>query len=326
MTKILPTNLKDLFDKLVRGKPTDIQAYLTQVETALPISGTKLSVHCHAIGLDGQQFPRVKDLAKFLASRIMEYAIPRSEIDRAKKFLDSTGSPAKFGELHRKAASLFSDLEKSGESGELLLYLLVEYFLKFPQVMCKMPLKTNAQMHYHGIDGIHASVNGSTGRLALYWGESKLYKDIDAAIAASVTSIQPFLVPGGGSGDPRERDLQLMRDNLTLNSPDLEAALLRYLDPDDPLYKHLEYRGVCLIGFDHDAYPNTPHSKTEEQVCVEIKSSVATWLEKLKSRTVAASLDSFVLEVFFVPFPSVQEFRDAFSKEIGLGAPSRETS
>lgn len=320
MSDILPTNLKELFDQLVRGKPEDILAHLTQVETSLPVSGTKLSVHCHAVGLDGQQFPRVKDLARFLAARIMEYAIPRSEIDRAKKFLDSTGSPAKFSELHMKAAALFSNLEKSGEGGELLLYLLVEYFLKLPQVMCKMPLKTNAQMHYHGIDGIHAAINESTGGLALYWGESKLYKDVDAAIVAGMTSIQPFLLPTGGSGDPRERDLQIMRDNLSLNNADLNSAVLKYLDPDDPMYKRLEYRGACLIGFDHDSYPNTPNSKTEEQVCAEIKSGVAAWLEKLKNRAVAAALDSFILEVFFVPFPSVEEFRGAFAKEISVGA------
>lgn len=318
----LPDNLKEVLDQLVRGTPQDLAAYLVSIESALALEGTRASVHCHAIGLDGQKHPRVKDLARFLAFRIMDYAIPRPEIDRAKKHLEATGSSAKFGELQKKAAGLFTTLKKSGEAGELLLSILVEYVLAAPQVMCKMPLKTSSQQHYNGIDGIHAAVDSSTGNLALYWGEAKLYKDIDSAIGACISSIKPFLLPEGGSGDPRERDLQLMRDNLALNNPELESALLRFLNPDDVMFKKLEYRGACLIGFDHAAYPNTPHSKSEEQVCAEIKSGVSDWLLSLKKQTTAATLETFILEVFFVPFPSVQDFRDAFASELGLhGSP-----
>ncbi|MBK7688808.1 MAG: DUF1837 domain-containing protein [Elusimicrobia bacterium] len=325
-TTTLSPGLKEAFDKLVRGTPEDIKAYLTNIETSLPLAGTKANIHLPYHRTGRSEIPRIKDLAKFLSFKIIDYSIPRKEIDRAKEHLTKTGSAAKVAELQKKAASLFSSLEKSGEGGELLLYLLVEYFLQLPQVMCKMPLKTNSEVHYHGIDGIHASVDKDTNNLALYWGESKLYKDVNAAISACISSIQPFLVPKGGSGDPRERDLQLMRDNLDLSDPALETALFKYLDPDDPMYKKLEYRGACLIGFDHKAYPNTPNSKTEEVVCAEIKTGLADQIAFLKEQAISASLASFSLEVFFVPFPSVQEFRDAFAEEIGTREPPRSPS
>jgi hypothetical protein len=317
MSNILSANIQTLVDDLVRGVPADVIAYLTQIETNLKVNDTRASVHCHVIGLDGQHLPRVPHLARFLAYKVMEYAIPRSEIERAKKHYDDTGSPSKFAELHIKAKNLFSELKNSGEGGELLLYILTEYFLGLPQVMCKMPHKTNAQMHYHGVDGIHASIDSQANGLALYWGESKLYQNVNSAIDACLESIQPFLNPSSAAEDPRERDLYLMRDNLDLNNPQLEAAIQRFLNPDEPKYKQLEYRGVCLIGFDHSAYPDMPHAKKEMDVCEEIKRCIQGWLEKLKESTIKARLNTFILEVFFVPFPSVQDFREAFAKEIG---------
>jgi len=44
---------------------------------------------------------------------------------------------------------------RSGELGELLLYMLIEWVLKAPIVASKMYLKTSQQMPVHGVDGIH---------------------------------------------------------------------------------------------------------------------------------------------------------------------------
>lgn len=76
--------------------------------------------------------------------------------------------------MHHEAIGTFTDLSNTGEGGEMLLYLLAERFLKVPQVLCKMDLKTDSHMHYHGADGVYASVNEG-GLLKLFWGESKVY-------------------------------------------------------------------------------------------------------------------------------------------------------
>lgn len=322
-----PDFLKEAFDSLVRGNRNDLRAYLKEVQINIPLLETQAEVHCHALAFDAQKMPRVKDLALFLANKILDYSIPRSEVEKAISFQKETGSTSKILELQKKAENLFTEIQNSGEGGELLLYLLVEYFLGLPQVMCKMPLKTNSNVHYHGIDGIHASVDEVTKTLGLYWGESKLYENIDNAIKACIKDLSPFLIPDGGSKDPRARDLQLMRDNLGgLNENNLQEALIKYLDPDDPKYNQLEYRGVCLIGFDIKSYPNAPHQKTEEEVCEEIKKSIESWLLKLKGRIKKEKIERFVLQVFLIPFPSVQEFRDAFAKEIGVDHLSRAAS
>ncbi len=74
----------------------------------------------------------------------------------------------------------------------MLLYLLAERFLGLPQVLCKMDLKTDSRMHYHGADGVYASVT-EEGLLKLFWGESKIYADATDAIRDFLKSLAPFL-------------------------------------------------------------------------------------------------------------------------------------
>ena len=180
-----------------------------------------------------------------------------------------------------------------------------------------MPLKTSAQMHVHGSDGIHAKFDNATRKLALYWGEVKLYQFVDSAIAHCLDSIKPFF-DDGGSESARARDLQLIRDHVDFVDEELEDAFLSFLNPDHKTFNKLEYRGACLIGFDSKSYPSTPHITMEAEVAEKVRKAFSNWQSKLgsgiKSRT---PLDKFVLEVFFIPFPSVQSFRDFFLEEIG---------
>ena len=72
-------------------------------------------------------------------------------------------------------------------------------------------MKTNPRMHYHGADGVYASVT-DTGMLKLYWGKSKIYKSAAAAIRDCLASIAPFLLEPEHEGAERERDLILLSD------------------------------------------------------------------------------------------------------------------
>jgi hypothetical protein len=100
----------------------------------------------------------------------------------------------------------------------MLLFLLAERFLKLPQILCKMDLKTDSRMHYHGADGVYAGVTAE-GLLKLYWGESKIYKDVTSAIQDCLASLEPFLVEPEHEGAERERDLILLSDKAELSDP-----------------------------------------------------------------------------------------------------------
>ncbi|WP_158079912.1 DUF1837 domain-containing protein [Archangium sp. Cb G35] len=290
---------------------------MSKVTAQHSLIDTKANIHCHAISLDGNSMPRVGDLARTLVFRIIDYAIPRKEIAEAQAYDQKHNTSARTAELRTKAKKLFTTISNTGEGGELLLYMLTQTLLKIPQIFCKMPHKTSNKLHYNGADGIHAALNRESGRLALYWCESKLHASIDHGISSCLESIKPFLCNNGGTGIPQERDLQLVKSNIDLNSPELEEAILQYLDPDDKQHNKLEYRGICLVGFDYEHYPKLPNSILEQQVLQSIANTFSTWTGKLahniRSRT---PLESIEMEVFLIPFPSVESFRAAFLEEL----------
>ncbi len=306
--------------RLARGAPTDLSALLHDVERHVVIDGTNITAHCHCLTLDGNGRPRIEDLVEAVAEHVLDYAIPRSEYRAAREEADRTGSSQKVVRLHTKAQKLFTDLIQSGEGGELLLFALAEKLLQLPQLICKMSLKTNTRMHIHGADGLHAGVDEQTGKLLLYWGESKIFGDVTSAIRDCLKSLAPMLQDHEAS----KRDLQLLQRHLDVDNEDLENALKRFLNPDDPAFNSLEFRGLCLVGFDCDAYRKGP-SKTELKAVVSaITSTLPGWKQHVAKRVTEENIDAFSMHFLFVPFPSADEFRKLFREHLGLSTEAKE--
>jgi hypothetical protein len=127
------------------------------------------------------------------------------------------------------------------------------------------------------------------------------------------------LLAAGGSGAAHKRDIHLLRDNLDFNDPALEAAFRRYLDPDDPKFKQLQFRAACLVGYNSDAYPTKPNTKIEKDVKDSIEAGLGELWTKVQNRVLKEKLDTFALEVFCIPFPDVEAFRTAFRSELQIG-------
>lgn len=313
--------IQSLIEKLLRNSIGSIETFVSDVKINLKVENTKAISHCYIVNLDANGRPRVDDLAQFVALQMIDYSIPRKEIETAKKHDLDNNTTTATSQLYKKAKSLFNSLDKSGEGGEMLLYLLVQHFLKLPQLICKMPLKTNSDLHYHGADGIHVSVETDADGndiLCLHWGESKLYKDVAAGISDCINSLKDFLLSTGGSDGRGERDLQLVQEGIhTINDEKLENLLVKYFDKNDPQSNRLKFKGVCLIGFDSEKYPSTANTESIQQVKDKIETEIESWLSKVKSGILKhQSLDTFEIDVFLIPFPEVDLFRKAFLKEI----------
>ena len=153
-----------------------------------------------------------------------DYAIPRSKIAEAKARDAKFNSTEAVAELVERAKRSFTDLATTGEGGEMLLYLLAERFLKLPQILCKMDLKTDEKMHYHGADGVYAGITPE-GVLKLYWGESKVYATAGEAISACLESLAPYLLEHEHEGAERERDLLLLSDKADHTDEKLTTGL-----------------------------------------------------------------------------------------------------
>lgn len=307
--------LRDALKRLARGTEKDLSALLYDVERHVVVDGTNVTAHCHCLTLDGNGRPRIEDLVEGVAEHVLDYAIPRSEYRTAEDEARRTGSHQKIARLYTKARQLFTDLVQSGEGGELLLFALAEKLLRLPQLICKMSLKTNTRMHIHGADGLHAGVDEKTGKLLLYWGESKIFSDVTSAVRDCLASLAPMLQ----NHEASKRDLQLLQRHLDVDNDELEEALKKFLNPDDPEFNALEFRGLCLVGFDFDAYPSEGPSRVELKTIVKaIVEALPKWKEHLVKRIFEEKLDAFSMHFLFVPFPSADNFRRLFREHLGL--------
>ena len=81
--------IKESLDKLIRGNPSKLDAYFLEVCKNEYIDSTKAEMHIYMLRLDGNNRPRIKDLASFLSYCIIDYCIPPKDIANAKK-MDET--------------------------------------------------------------------------------------------------------------------------------------------------------------------------------------------------------------------------------------------
>jgi hypothetical protein len=199
----------------------------------------------------------------------------------------------------------------------MLLFLLAERFLKLPQILCKMDLKTDSRMHYHGADGVYAAVTAD-GLLRLYWGESKIYKNVGAAIQDCLASLAPFLIEPEHEAAERERDLILLSDKADLSDPKLTDALRRYFDKNSRMSKRVEYCGVALVGFDAPFYPGDDVKAVADTIAEAARGELESWRTRIGQCLTTEKLSQVEIELFCLPLPSAETFRSSFLKAMGL--------
>lgn len=308
---------RDDLENALSGDPEALDAHLDLIERGFEIDGCSVKAHCHCLLVDANGRIRLSRLAEFMRNAAADYAIPRSVLAKAKERDRKYNSTEAVAALHDRARRSFTDLAKSGEGGEMLLFLLAERFLKLPQILCKMDLKTDSRMHYHGADGVYASVR-EDGVLKLYWGESKIYSDPSGAIRDCLASIAPFLAENDSADAERERDLFLLSDKADLTDPVLNQALRSYFDRDSALSARVQYCGVALVGFDFECYPANSVQGIAAEIKEKIKVGLVDWKRKVGERVSKEKLENFEMEFFFLPLPSADNFRSEFFKAMGF--------
>jgi len=87
-------NIDELLEKLIRGNKNELDAYLTEVKVNEKLLDTETNVHCFMIGQDGNDVPKVEHLAYEIATRVLDYAIPRDYCIRIEPPLRSFEPPS----------------------------------------------------------------------------------------------------------------------------------------------------------------------------------------------------------------------------------------
>lgn len=298
---------------LVRGDTGEFAHLLREYEAPLALDGTKTVVRTHFVAVNASGVPAVDLLSTAMAQAAMDFCIPRSRVEEAVRHLQTTRSASHFSRLEQEARELFVDADATGEGGELLLFLLMEKLLGIPQLLAKMPLKTNPNVHVHGSDGIHAALSAD-GVLDVYWGESKLYKDTSKAFSDCFESLAPFVEKGGEAA--RRRDLLLVRDNLDVQHAQLATHLLQYFDESSPKALKVRWNGACLVGFDHPTYPNL--DALDDAEVETLAKAVQSWKKTTGHRVKKHGLLEVSIDVFCIPFPDIDALRKAVRSKLGV--------
>lgn len=308
-------NFARALKNMARYNPGLLDSTLHHGEPTI-LSGTKTTVRTHYVLSDANGNVRLSQLAEVLADQIIFFCIPRSDIKRLSDLPEHQRIAAS-SRLYRRAKETFAQAQPmTGEGSELLLFTLLENILEVPQLMTKMSLKTSENVHVHGADAVHAVLEEESGNLALYWGEAKMYADVGDALSACFKSLEPFLRM---DWEVIRRDQWLVMHYLDTADEEVKLRLLRFFDQDSTESVKVEARGACVIGFDHKNYPKLPHDIVAIQE--KIEANLASWIKKINRRLYSRKLQEIAIEIFLVPVPSAQEFRNAIMTTLDIPIP-----
>lgn len=313
--------LKDQLGLLL-GDFDHLKARVRHIELKTENCGDLIEVRCSYVAFrDG--LPTFDEFVEVVSHHVTPFCLPRS-------YIRETIEKAKAGDhvqqgiaattLSDRAKSLFIKAQKgsfrSGEGGEIVLYIFNEWLLHAPQIVSKMYLKTNHNMPVYGTDGIHARFDVPTKALHLYWGESKAHETLSSALSAALDSIVGFI-----SDDGEKREIEIISNFLDVASWDDHArqALLEYLDPYSEASNERVSVYSCLLVFEHtyDVGEERAPATAEPTFVKEVSTAAAAFLDDIKAKLEGKGLGQRRFEFFLLPVPSVQGFRDRFQSKIG---------
>ncbi|MFE1817000.1 HamA C-terminal domain-containing protein [Metapseudomonas otitidis] len=305
-------NLKDI-NKLIDVDIDDHKQCLDLVEHTQRTKSLNTTLRFHHLKFDGNGRPMSKALAELLYQYIIHYCI-------AAKNRPSPITAKESAKLIKEARKLFrhpditdDSPDKTGEAGEALLFFLMESVIQAPQIVSKMELKTNRKLEANGSDGIHAKWNETDEIVDFYFGESKLYRKIEDAITSALKSIESF-----HADEIYKHEFTMITKHFKYADIEVQKAVTEHIKLGEP-GPGARVNHACLIGYNWDAYENK-NNKSSKELAFEFK-------EKLSKETpnIAALLDKklegfskkhLCLDVFFIPFPSVQDFRNEFNEAL----------
>jgi Cap4 SAVED domain len=196
---------------------------------------------------------------------------------------------------------------RSGELGEIALYFLLESYLKAPQIISKMSLKTTQGENFKGSDGIHLGLQG--GKKCIYYCESKLNKKRDLAFDDCVKSILDF------QGRKKNFEISIINNHIDVSDPALRDAIIEFLDPtkikgDDWLEVH-----SCFIGFNWAKFTDIETVLPNEKLMDELKKQFASEIVEMKTYLSQKITYPTIRQRFFffvMPFKDIDTLRSNF--------------
>lgn len=210
-------------------------------------------------------------------------------------------------DLFDKALRKTSKHTAQGELGELLLFTLLDVYLKAPKLLSKVSMKTVPTMPVFGADAVHGQM--VDGEFRVYLGESKLYKSFKSAATAAAAS----MVSAKSKFDVEFDLLDSHMDFPNLDS-EFEKTILDVLNPYTTIDSSKKIHSPCFIGF------TQPDVIFENDVdYVEAYKKVACqYVEDFFNKVEGKGLEAEEVTLLMLPFTCVTELVDEFISYVGI--------
>jgi len=300
-------------DQYISVDKSDLDSCLDVIEHEELIEGIAANMRIHHMRFDGNGRPVVKALAEALYQYIIDYCISCKNRPEQLNMRQAAKLTKEARELFRHPTVTPQNPDSSGEAGEALLFFLSEAILQAPQVVAKMELKTNHKDEVKGSDGIHMKWNSNDELVDFYFGESKLYQDVGKAVSAALESVNDF-----HDGEMYKHEFNMVTKHFKYADEEVRECvkdLIKFGEPGPGV----RINHACLIGYDWTEYGSNPTADLNNHVAEfrsRLRSDGARLAKILNSRFSKFEKKHLRFEVFFIPFPSVRDFRNAFNEAL----------
>ncbi len=276
-----------------------------------------------------ENLANVRSLSRYLSRKAANYALSRKRRDELRKEFETgpDGDVSLAMAIAEATREAFLEFEASyphraSEVGELLAYCIAIEQLNAAQLAAKMSLKTNSNMPVHGLDGIHASVEGEW--LVLYFLESKLSQSANDGAADFAKSVSSFTT----NKKQYKREYSIIRDlgNFDSLDPKSRKIALQYFDvmasPEDAPRRE-RYVGVVLYS-DAKLFNSLSSVDNAQQPGFHESELAIAYAKNLAHHQQAAmkhlenhGADPYKCLIYFVVVPDVGELRQMFYDTLG---------
>lgn len=299
--------------QLIAVELKDYKECIDSIEHTQSIKNLKTNLRFHHLKFDGNGRPMSKALAELLYQYIIHYCIAAKNRSSPITAKDSAKLAKEARKLFRHPDVTDESPDKTGEAGEALLFFLLEAITQAPQIVSKMELKTNRKLEANGSDGIHAKWNEEDQIVDFYFGESKLYQNIDCAINSALKSIESF-----HADEIYKHEFTMITKHFKYADVEVQEAVTEHIRLGEP-GPGARINHACLIGYNWDAYDNK-NNKSSRELSQEFKEKLliesATIANKLDEKLEGFTRKHLCFDVFFMPFPSVKNFRNEFNEAL----------
>lgn len=297
--------LQKQLKKIVSIEETDIKGVLhlaDEQNVCTDIKGCFYLVECT------NDKVREGDFLKVIQDFVIKYCLQYTE----RKSINETNALA----FVKKAVRKFVNSSNSGELGELILFCLLEAKLNAVQLLNKMQLKTNPNMHYHGADAVHFGADGELK--TLYLGEAKMQASFGTALREAFMSVNALFTD---MESKKEFEVELIQAHLDHDKlKGVEQEILDCLDP----YK--QKRDFCetiaiFVGYSWDEFDEIKKKNIRDRLMPYLikkyKEEVVRLVKAIdKKVSKEKDLQSKRFVFFVIPFRDVQHIKNRFTEKL----------